>query len=129
MIYKYHCEADSTVLSLAIIEPPHAQSDKINASTHCGEFNNLRGHEMQKEHWGCKVKREIYIKTVTWTNRSTREEQRQRKASVPVSLGGVRHGGMQRHPIVRAAFSGDCCLLAVDSCCCGVLAYMSEHYK
>lgn len=38
------------MLSLAIIKPPRAQSDKINDSTHCGEFNSLGGHKMLKEH-------------------------------------------------------------------------------
>lgn len=39
----------TTALSVAIKEPPHAQSDKINDSTHCGEFNGLGGHEMLRE--------------------------------------------------------------------------------
>lgn len=78
------------MLSLAIKEPPHAQSDKINDSTHCGKFNSLGGHEMLREHWGCKVKKKIYIEKAAWTHQSTKEEQRHHKANVPVSLGGMR---------------------------------------
>lgn len=38
------------------------QSDKINDSTHCGKFNSLGGHEMLREHWGCKVKKRSILK-------------------------------------------------------------------
>lgn len=121
------------MLSLAINEPPHAQSDKINGSTHCGEFNSLGGHEMLRESWGCMVEKKIYIERDTWTNQFTREEQRHHKANVPVSLGGIRQRSVIEVRLVTSysvsRFSGDRCLLAVGSCCCGVAPYMSEHYK
>lgn len=61
-------ELGNTVLSLAIKVPPHAQSDKINDSTHRGEFKSLGGHKMLRERWGCKVKKKIYIEKATWTH-------------------------------------------------------------
>lgn len=77
-------------MSLAIKEPPHAQSDKINDSTLCGKFNSLGGHEMLRECRGRKVRKKIHIEKATQTVRGTREEQRHHKARVPLSLGGMR---------------------------------------
>lgn len=58
-------------------------------------------HEMLSVHWGCKVKKKIYIEKATWSGQSTREEQRHHKANVPVSLGEGGGGGLKQRSVIE----------------------------
>lgn len=116
------------MLSLAIKEPPHAQTDKINDSTHCGEFNSLGGHAMQREHWGCKVWKMNYIEKATWTDQSTREEQWHHKANIPVLLGGMKlcsliEVGYGSYAVT--SYSVSCFLRRLLSACSGLMLLWS----